>query len=202
VAPANCAGISTPQIDHAGHLWFANAWCGILEFTPDTGTWQRHQLPLNTGGYQISVGADGFVFAFGSKEYLLAYSSDTESWKELAQLDAKLPYRASLAVDHHGGVWLSVCEFHTIQHYNHSAVQTIAPPNPSAGCLNVFADRQERLWGSTYDELFLYDGASWQLIPSLSLGQIKALTVAPDGRLWFVGDWGIAVYAPTKDNRP
>ena len=32
VAPANCAGIFKPQIDHAGHLWFANAWCGILGF--------------------------------------------------------------------------------------------------------------------------------------------------------------------------
>ena len=65
----------------------------------------------------------------------------------------------------------------------------------------MFVDRQSNLWVSIPDGLFRYDGRTWQIVSSPPLGWISTMTTAPDGRLWFVGSRGVAVY-DSQGNQP
>ncbi len=45
----------------------------------------------------------------------------------------------------------------------------------------------------------------WPALPLIDppdVGTLRDETFGPDGRVWLVGDRGIAVYDPTKDKQP
>jgi hypothetical protein len=46
------------------------------------------------------------------------------------------------------------------------------------------------------------DGDQWQTVTIPPIGAIVATTIASDGRVWFAGKHGIAVYDPAKDKQP
>jgi ligand-binding sensor domain-containing protein len=59
------------------------------------------------------------------------------------------------------------------------------------------------LWEVGNDrQLAVYDGQAWRTVTTPDLGSVRRITSDPDGRLWLVGDRGIAVYDPAKDDLP
>ena len=184
--------------DQAGHVWAIGPGCGVLEFDPATNQWQHHLTDQSFT--QLSIGLDGTVIAVGTNGQLFAHPSHAADWKVIAQVDS-ISNPVAVA-DNRGGAWVGLRQAAEIWHYPAGSDRPTILRAPTNDYFTLAIDRQSRLWLSTSDELMRYDGHSWQTVGAPSLGLISTLETAPDGRLWFAGERGIAVYDPRRDTTP
>jgi streptogramin lyase len=189
--------LSELKSDRAGHVW-AGSSCGILEFDPATKRWQRHLV--GERAWQFSLGMDGSVVVLNRNSELIARPAGTTDWKLIARLvDAFDP---RVVADNHGDAWVGLPEKGEVWHYQAGSAQPTVVRVPTKDYFTLLIDRQSRLWLSTTAGLLRHDGRTWQTIESPPLGRINTLKTAPDGRLWFAGERGVAVYDPRRDAMP
>ncbi len=199
VADSRC-GLRSLSVDPAGQVWFSSVNCGSVQFDPATKVWHYQRPSSNTSYIDVvcqSIGLDGSVYSVDVKGDLSVYSSLTRTWRFIARIDD--PLGASIAADNQGGVWVS--QSGGVRHYPDGTMLMIAPEVTGFPSYRIFADQQSNLWIATSDKLYLYDGQGIKLVASPPISPVSAMTVAPDGHLWFVGGQGIAVYDP-KGNQP
>lgn len=192
---ANRCTLTTLETDQAGHLWGTGPNCSVLEFDPARKQWLQH-LP-DQSIYQLSVGADDTVIALSIDGQLFAYTPATSTWKLIANLDR--PDDPLVVADNQGGAWVGLRYPAEIWHYqagsDHPGMMRVSENDH----FTLAVDRRSQLWLSTPYELMRYDGQTWQNVAAPPIGLISDLVTAPDGRLWFAGQRGIAVYDPKLD---
>lgn len=182
--------------DEAGHMWGIGAGCGVLEFDPATNQWQRHFADQSFD--QLSIGADGAIVISNYAGQLLARPSGSTAWKLLAHLD-RAQSDPVIVADNHGGAWVGLRQLGEVWHYPAGSDQPTVVRVPTNDYFTLAIDGQSHLWLSTRDELMRYDGQAWQTVGAPPIGVSYSLATAPDGRLWFAGERGVAVYDPKLD---
>jgi len=63
-------------------------------------------------------------------------------------------------------------------------------------------DNQDQLWAEVGQALMINNGSAWRTITLPIAMTNRKLTSDPDGRIWIIGDEGVAVYNPAADKRP
>jgi ligand-binding sensor domain-containing protein len=103
----------------------------------------------------------------------------------------------------HGGIWLAIIDQPDLWHYAKGRVTMLAHPLSGRDVLGLYIDQRGWLWEvGNGQQLAVYDGQNWRTIAMPDLGTVKRIAGAPDGRLWVVGERGVAVYDPKLDKRP
>jgi ligand-binding sensor domain-containing protein len=118
----------------------------------------------------------------------------------VAHIKKSINESESITADNHGGVW--VTQSAEIRHYPDGFSFVLDPEVAGFRSYRIFADQRSNLWIATEDKLYLYDGKDLRLIASPPISPVGAMSAAPDGRLWFAGQRGVAVYDPAGDNQP
>lgn len=104
------------------------------------------------------------------------------------------------AADRQGGIWIAITGQPDLWHYANGQVSTLGHPLDGKSISGLHVDGHGWLWEVGSDQqLAVYDGRAWRTITTPDLGSMRRITSDPDGRLWLVGDHGIAVYDPAKD---
>jgi hypothetical protein len=68
-------------------------------------------------------------------------------------------------------------------------------PFGSTWITTLHVDQSDRLWAANlYGELAVYDGQQWRMIATPGIGTVNRIADAPNGRQWFAGPQGVAVY--------
>ena len=106
-----------------------------------------------------------------------------------------------IAADKQGGIWVASREKGGLWHYKSGRLTPYGQRFKEHSLQQITVDSQNRLWAALSDTLHVYDGKTWRCIET-PLRQIGELTNGPDGRIWIVGDIGIAVYNPAADKQP
>ena len=213
--------------DWSGDVW-ATTHCGFVwQYEPATGHWIRHVLNAPTFNdtnsdviRRIVAGTDGTVYAVGlsglgqltepnsaitgtleTNEEQLSYI--TYRHRTLLLTDGTVLQPHSLAtVDRQGGVWL-LTNRGELWHYASGRATVLGTPFGGTAITALQVDQHDRLWATSRDrQLVVYDGRNWRAIDMPDVGDVNRIVEAPDGRMWFVGRLGLAVYDPTKDLQP
>ncbi len=155
--------------------------------------WQGHQ----TNQYidQLAVGADGTLVALTGDGQLLARSV-TGEWSTLGTVDRTVD--VVMVSDQRGGAWLASRYTGELWHYRSGGVQPMGKVAKLGAYFTLLSDPSGQLWLSLRDDLRRFDGTRWQSDTAPAIGALNTLTVAPDGRRWFTGERGIAVYDPAR----
>jgi ligand-binding sensor domain-containing protein len=97
--------------------------------------------------------------------------------------------------DRKGGVWLTTTNRGTLWHYSNGQFTTLEHPFGSTWITTLHVDQSDRLWAANlYGELAVYDRQQWRMIATPGIGTVNRIADAPNGRLWFAGPQGVAVY--------
>jgi ligand-binding sensor domain-containing protein len=201
--PEPRCGLRGLGVDPTGNVWFPSLNCGIVQFDPATKVWQHHQPSSNEFDVDVdhlSIGSDGSVYAAGVSGELWVYSPTARTWRFVAHIKKSINESESITADNHGGVW--VTQSAEIRHYPDGFSFVLDPEVAGFRSYRIFADQRSNLWIATEDKLYLYDGKDLRLIASPPISPVGAMSAAPDGRLWFAGQRGVAVYDPAGDNQP
>jgi ligand-binding sensor domain-containing protein len=75
-------------------------------------------------------------------------------------------------------------------------------PSSCPAAYRWYFDSRSWLWIHDGVNLFRYNGQAWQSAHQPNVGPIQDMTTGPDGRVWVVGDRGVAVYDPMADKQP
>ncbi|MBI5567440.1 MAG: hypothetical protein HY870_21250 [Chloroflexi bacterium] len=192
-ADSGC-GLGPLQVDQSGDLWSIGYRCGVWQYHVATNEWQGHQV--NQYIDQLAVGTDGTVLALTGDGQLLAHAPGGE-WTTLASIDRSGDVIA--ITDQRGGAWVGSRYTGELWHYRPDGRNPIDKVVDANTYFNLLSDPSGQFWLSKQAELLRFDGTRWQPMLASEIGLINALTAAPDGRLWFASERGIAVYDPAHD---
>ncbi len=104
--------------------------------------------------------------------------------------------------DRQGGVWLTTTDRGNLWHYANGQTTVIAQPFGGNWITALYVDQTDRLWAANlYQQLAVYDGQTWRTFATPGIGTVFRIADAPDGRMWFVGNAGLAVYDPAQDKQ-
>lgn len=187
----------------AGSVWSASLNCGFLQFNVSSASWARHNLGASYSE-PVTFGADGTVYVLESGD-LYAYAGTSSvgasgeqelEWRLVAARNVDL-----MAADKQGGVWIASRNDGLLWYYKNGQVTQLGQQFDARALQQLTVDSRNRLWGAAGSVLSVYDGKSW-LSTGTPMRQIRELTSGPDGRIWIVGEIGIAVYDPAADKLP
>ena len=218
-------------MDSVGNVWIAAGECGLLQFTPSNGKWRQHRPDYSFYGTAIAADIGGAVYALdhdiftdGHYERVYEYvpgntarilDQGTPDWHLLPFLsegDFWRPLGKRIAADKQGGLWIGSYYTGQVWYYRNKQATPFIRPYVNRVVQQLYVDDQDRLWasipsregGQTVNEndvVAVYDDRTWRHI-SAPVGAIRKLTGGPDGRIWVIGDRGIAVYDPSADKGP
>jgi ligand-binding sensor domain-containing protein len=183
-------------------VWFSRSptsgasVCDLMQWVVSAKAWAYHPVPQ---GYlrQVVVGSDGTVYAVGPEGlYMRVVMGPRSEFRPVGAKGADL-----IAADKRGGVWVASRETGWMWHYAGGKLTPHGPEFYGGALQQLTVDSQNRLWAALNESLSVYDGMSWRGIAT-PLRQIRVLTSGPDGRIWLVGDIGVAVYDPAADKQP
>lgn len=170
--------------------------CDLLQFVVSATAWAYHPVPQ---GYleRVVIGSEGTIYALGPEGlYVRVVMGPRSEFRPIGAKGAEL-----IVADKQGGVWVAARGTGKLWHYGKGR---LTPSNGQFG-LNelqqIAVDIQNRLWAALNGALLVYDGKSWRSLAT-PMRQISELASGPDGRIWIVGDIGIAVYDPAADKLP
>jgi ligand-binding sensor domain-containing protein len=204
--------------DRDGNVWSPLGGCGVAVFTPQTGQWMLYPFnqyndPRHYSGaiWELFIDGAGVVYARGDSNRLYRFvpfiaSSGTlsQTWQPVAQPDRQLV----LGADAQEGQWAVDCQTGEVWRERAGTVTALGKvftELPDSDCNYSYRwhfDSRSWLWAYDGVNLFRYDGQAWQAMHQPNIGFIADMTTGPDGRVWFVGDRGIAVYDPARDQQP
>jgi streptogramin lyase len=186
--------LSGPTVDSSGNVWLADYSNEILQFNPTTKEWQRYEMgqPVR----QVSIGNDGTVYALNLAGKIKQYSPVQGTWQTVVGLE-RPDY--TIAADNQGGVWAGGFKSRQLRWYRPGSATPLVQPVLTDQTFSLFVDRQNRLWVFTIDELMRFDGSRWLIVSTPPIGRIIKMAIAPDGRWWFAGENGVAVYDPKRE---
>lgn len=221
-APGGCF-IERLVLDSVGNIWVAANPCGVLQFIPSErgGRWIEHSR-LGASNLVRAVAASGNkIFALTSDGLFehtramtytfpagpFASPIPLPEWHLVVPMTSLITDTGrhvwpdlALAADRQNNVWIAWRQTGQLWRYRAGELTSLGQPFDPGG-VGLYVDRQDRLWASVNDMLAVYDGQRWRHIPA-PVGAIRKLVDGPDGRLWVLGDGGIAVYNPAADPRP
>jgi len=183
-------------------VWFSRrptsgaSVCDLMQFVVSAQAWAYHPVPKGYLG-QVVIGSDGTVYGVGPEGLYRRVVIGPRS--EFRPVGAKGANR--IAADKQGGIWVASREKGGLWHYKSGRLTPHGQQFKERSLQQITVDSQNRLWAALSDTLHVYDGKTWQRIET-PLRQIRELTSGPDGRIWIVGDIGIAVYDPAADKQP
>jgi len=170
--------------------------CDLLQFVVPARAWAYHPIPNGYLG-QVVVGSEGTVYALGPEGlYKRVIMGPRSEFRPVGAKGADL-----IAADKRGGIWVASREKGSLWHYKSGRLTPHGQQFTERSLQQITVDSQNRLWAALSDTLQVYDGKSWRRIAT-PLRQIRELTGGPDGRIWIVGDIGIAVYDPAAGKQP
>jgi ligand-binding sensor domain-containing protein len=148
-------------------------------------------------GTQLWVGtANGVMYI--DLQTGVSHRYEEAGWQMIMSLhDKSAPL---FTVDKQGGSWVASRETGELWHYANGKEAALSQQFPPHGLSALHATDQ--LWAVDRNTLALYVDDTWRHIPTPMLGNISRLAGSPDGRIWLMGDRGIAVYDPAADRRP
>jgi ligand-binding sensor domain-containing protein len=216
-------------VDRAGNVWSPLGVCGVAVFKPQTGQWvlyasNRYNDPRDYSGtvWNLFIDGAGVVYARGDSNRLSRFvpiiilsGTLSQTWQPVAQPDGQLV----LGADAQNRQWTVDCR--TGEVWREQTENVSAPNGGSTKFVTafgtVFAEStssrlcaaayrwhfDSRSWLWVYDgvNLFRYDGQAWRPAHQPRVGTVQDMTSGPDGRVWIVGDRGVAVYDP-KGKQP
>jgi ligand-binding sensor domain-containing protein len=176
----------------ASNVWGWGGNCGILQFNLSSASWVRHDSAKSDLG-QVVIGSDGTVYTL-EWDGLYAYAGS--EWQRVLEINASVivPGRQS-------GVWIASRARDKLWYYKAGQVTPYGLQFDEHVMQSMAVDNQNRLWAVSGDVLSVFDGKNWRSV-STPMRQIRELVGGPDGRIWLVGDLGVAVYDPAKDKQP
>jgi ligand-binding sensor domain-containing protein len=170
--------------------------CDLLQFVVPARAWAYHPIPNGYLG-QVVVGSDGTVYALGPEGlYRRVVVGPRSEFRPVGAKGANL-----IVADKQGGIWVASREKGSLWHYKSGRLMPLGRQFQERSLRQITVDRQNRLWVALSDVLLFFNGKTWRRIAT-PLRQIRELTGGPDGRIWIVGDIGIAVYDPAADKQP
>jgi ligand-binding sensor domain-containing protein len=201
-------------VDRDGNVWSPLNGCGVAVFIPTTGEWILY--PYENGDdtiVDVFIGGDGVVYA-GSHAQLYRFvastpssSTTTQTWQNVGAMQPN--QQIALGADAQGGLWTVNCSTGDVWREQAGSVTVfdkvfvestaLAPSCPAA--YRWYFDSRSWLWVYDGVNLFRYDDRAWKPAHQPNVGHIQDMTAGPDGRVWLVGDRGVAVYDPTADEQ-
>jgi hypothetical protein len=182
-------------VDRKGHVWSPSHECGAVEYDPQSNQWQQHQPDAIIEA--VTVVPNGRIYLLGQDG--IYASSTTSNWQLIMSLHDKGTGRL-FAADKRGGLWVASRETGELWHYVNGKETALGQQFPPQALAVLYAD--DRLWAIDRNTLALYADGTWRYIPTPRLGNISQLAGGPDGRIWLMGDAGVAVYDPAADKQP
>jgi streptogramin lyase len=211
-----------------GDVW-ATSRCGsVWQYQPATSHWIRNVVEASTPDVTIFehveivvAGTDGSVYAIGPTGFVvltepggapagtressggvLPYSTYRYHTRLLADGVAPLSGGPGTA-DRHGGFWLTTTNRGNLWHYVNGQFAAVEHPFRATWITTLQVDQADRLWAANlYGQLAVYDGQQWRTFSTPGIGTVYRIAAASDGRLWFGGNQGIALYDPAQDQQP
>jgi ligand-binding sensor domain-containing protein len=182
-------------------VWFSRSptsgasVCDLMQWVISAQAWAYHPVPK---GYLVHavVGSDRTVYALGPEGlYVRVVMGPRSEFRPVGAKGADL-----IAADKQGGVWVASRATGWIWHYANGKLTPHGQEFYGDALQQLTVDSRNRLWAALNEALSVYDN-SWRSIAT-PLHQIRELTSGPDGRIWIVGDIGIAVYNPAASKQP
>ena len=177
----------------ANNVWGSRANCGVMQFNIASGSWSRHS-PGGDNVELVALTTEGTVYATG-RDGLYVYAGGAE-WRNVFKTDVTM-----LAADRQNGIWFVSNLRSQLWYYKDDQVTAHSQPFQKRVLQSLTVDSHSRLWASLGDKLQVYDGKNWRDVAP-PMRQIRELASGPDGRIWIVGDLGVAVYDPAMDRQP
>jgi hypothetical protein len=183
--PTLRAGPRNIAIDTDGNAWVVTAQ-GVQKLPAQSSSWQDvHDFGLSRAlnGWAlgtIAAAREGGIWATHGQD-LWRFGGSTSTPLMNPALPDSSCRLLHLAVDQEGNVWspLGDCTARTI----------------------VFKPKTGE-WLLDPSDIYPPAQTTWQVANPPDVGSVHDEALGPDGRIWFVGDYGIAVYDPTKDIQP
>ena len=201
-------------VDRDGNVWSPLGKCGVTVFIPKIGDWVLYPFE-GLGVEEVFIGGDGTVYAHNDAGQLYRLTNLDRSSGALSHaweiVDPTQPIQqASFGADAQGGLWTVDCPTGEVQRKQGGSVTTFGKVFTGAKSFSCspanrwYFDARSGLWVYDYAgrDLLRYDGQAWQSAHQPNVGPIQDITTGPDGRVWFVGDRGVAVYDPKLDKQP
>jgi|GEM_PF-4953917 len=179
------AGPRNIAIDTDGNAWIVTAR-GVQKLPAQSSSWQDvHDFGLSRAlnGWAlgtIAAAREGGIWATHGQD-LWRFGGSTATPLMNPALPASSCRLLHLAVDQAGNVW--------------------SPLGDCTARAIVFKP-QTGEWLLDPSDSYPPSQTTWQVTNPPDVGHIQDEARGPDGRIWFVGDRGIAVYDPAKDDRP
>jgi ligand-binding sensor domain-containing protein len=202
-------GLAHLTTDREGNVWTPSG-SGACVFVPAANQWIDYPLNVeNMGIDDILIGGDGVIYARASNDQLLkftgALSQSTKTVSSTWQfIEGNIrDERIALGTDAQGGLWTMTTQTRDVWR-EHAGTETafgrIIPGNlwPEYW----YFDSRSWVWLYDYADLLLYNGQTWQPARQPDVGPIRDMASDPDGRVWLVGDHGVAVYDPSHAATP
>lgn len=200
-------------VDRDGNVWSPLGVCGVAVFKPQIGQWVLYPSnhdndPLDYSGtvWGLFIDGAGVVYARGDSNQLhrfvaLASSSGTlsQTWQPVAQPSGQLV----LGADAQDGQWTVDCRTGEVWRERAGSVTAfgkVFTALPGSDCnysYRWYFDARSWLWVYDGVDLLHFNGQAWQSAQQPEVGYIQDMTTGPDGRVWIVGDRGVAVYDST-----
>ena len=129
------------------------------------------------------------------------------SWQPITAINqfpdiaAVLPH-VLITADRNHGLWIAAPPTGEVWHYAAGQITSYGPQGRTGIMVDLHVDDADRLWLLSENTLVMFDGQTWHNIATPDIGFPGRVTSAPDGRIWLIGQSGLAVYDPTKDTQP
>lgn len=208
----NCTPVQL-SVDAHGDVWSISPACNtILRYDLNLKRWLQYQIsmPYFESIRALSIAADGTLYVFGvsgiyshSNELTGNLDLPLTDWQPVAAINE--PLHASLdaaggliAADPIGGLWIGSLSTGEIWHYAGNHLTSAGRHFDEYQLSYLYVDRADRLWAAGLDKLMMFDGQTWHAFKSPGLGFVSKMFGGPDGRIWLVGQQGIAVYDPSQ----
>jgi len=206
VPDPNCQ-IEHLQVDGTGNVWGTSAICGMWQFIPSakSGKWVHHNpdgsissIVLSTGGDLYATG-DAGLFLFTGKALQGTSGNTGLRWR---WVNPSPRGDHVIAADRHNGVWIGSPKTGALWHYQAGDWVSAGDVFQRSRLNYLYVDSRDQLWADVGQALMVYNGKTWHTITLPIAMTDRRLTGGPDGRIWIIGDEGVAVYDPAADRQP
>jgi ligand-binding sensor domain-containing protein len=195
------------QVDGVGNVWGTSAHCGMWQFIPsaNSGEWVHHNpdgpissIVLSTSGDLYAAGDAGlFLFPVTPSQGPTGKASLPWHWVNPSPRGNHV-----IAADQRNGVWIGSPKTGALWHYLGGDWIPVGDIFEKTRLNYLYVDSRDQLWANIGQALMVNDSSTWHTITLPIAMTGRKLTSGSDGRIWIIGDEGVAVYNPAVDKWP